>query len=86
MEYTEFNNHGRPGVGMMPMPAAVPPQVPPFWLPYFQVTDVDAVAGKSKQRGGGVMVPPSDIPNTGRFAVLSDPAGAPFAIFKPAGR
>ena len=86
MEYTEFSNQGRPGVGMMPMPSTVPPQVPSFWLPYFQVTDVDAVAGKSKQRGGGVRVPPSDIPNTGRFAVLNDPNGATFAVFTPASK
>jgi predicted enzyme related to lactoylglutathione lyase len=26
-------------------------------------------------------VPPRDIPNTGRFAILSDPQGAVFAVF-----
>jgi uncharacterized protein len=29
-----------------------------------------------------VMVPPQDIPNTGRFAIVSDPQGAMFAVFK----
>ena len=28
------------------------------------------------------MVPPQDIPNTGRFAILNDPQGAMFAVFK----
>ena len=28
------------------------------------------------------MVPPTDIPNTGRFAIVNDPQGAMFAVFK----
>ena len=30
-----------------------------------------------------LIVPPIDIPNVGRFSVISDPQGAVFAIFKP---
>jgi predicted enzyme related to lactoylglutathione lyase len=83
MDYTEFSVQGRPGVGMMSMPPMVPPHVPPFWLPYFQVIDVDATAAKSRQLGGNVTVPPTDIPNTGRFAVLNDSSGSSFAVFTP---
>jgi predicted enzyme related to lactoylglutathione lyase len=28
------------------------------------------------------MVPPTDIPSTGRFAIVTDPQGAMFAVFK----
>ena len=52
------------------------------WLIYFGVADVDAVFEKAKTLGATVMVPPSDIPNIGRFAFLSDPQGAPFYIMK----
>jgi len=58
--------------------------VPPNWLPYFQVTDVDATANKAKDLGAMLFVPPADIPNTGRFSVIRDPQGAVFAIYKPA--
>lgn len=81
MEYTEFSNQGQPGVGMMPMPAQVPAGVPSYWMPYFQVTDCDASAAQAKELGGSVMVPPTDIPNTGRFAIVQDPQGAMFAVF-----
>jgi hypothetical protein len=32
--------------------------------------------------GGEVMVPPTDIPNIGRFAILNDPQGAGFAVIR----
>jgi hypothetical protein len=28
------------------------------------------------------MIPPTDIPNIGRFAILNDPQGADFAVIK----
>jgi uncharacterized protein len=84
MEYTEFSNQGKPGVGMMQMPPQVPAHVPPYWLPYFQVTDCDASTTKAKALGGQAAVAPMDIPGTGRFSVISDPQGAMFAMFTPA--
>ena len=83
MEYTEFSVNGTPGVGMMPMPEQVPAFVPAHWTPYFMVADVDASAAKATSLGGTLTVPPMDIPNTGRFAMISDPQGAMFAIYTP---
>jgi uncharacterized protein len=61
-----------------------PASVPPHWLPYIAVDDVDTSAAKAQELGGGVLGAPMDIPNVGRFAVLSDPQGAAFAIHKHA--
>ena len=83
MEYTEFSVSGTPGVGMMPKPAQMPAHIPSFWMPYFQVTSVDVSASKAKELGGSLVVGPQDIPDAGRFAVISDPQGAVFAIFAP---
>jgi predicted enzyme related to lactoylglutathione lyase len=58
------------------------PGVPPHWLPYIAVEDVDASASRAKELGGGVLSEPMDIPNVGRFAVLTDPQGAVFALFR----
>lgn len=84
MEYTEFLNQGKPGVGMMAMPKQVPAQVPSYWMPYFQVADCDASTAKAKQLGAKPMVGPQDIPGTGRFAILTDPQGAMFAVYTSA--
>jgi len=86
MDYTEFHNQGKPLGGMMSMPANMPPHVPSYWMPYFQVADVDATTTKGKGLGGNRMVGPQDIPSTGRFAILTDRQGAMFAIYTPATR
>ena len=44
--------------------------------------DVDQFADKVKKAGGKVHRAPADIPNVGRFAVVADPQGAVFMLFK----
>lgn len=56
---------------------------PPMWLPYVKVPDADATAAKAAALGGTVVVPPTDIPNIGRFAVFADPTGATIALLQP---
>jgi uncharacterized protein len=57
----------------------VPEAVPAHWQAYFAVEDTDATLEKAKQSGGGVMVEPMEVP-AGRFAILTDPHGAGFAV------
>lgn len=52
------------------------------WMPYLAVDDVDTTANKLQNLGGSVCVPPTDIPHTGRFAVVGDPQGAYFSLYK----
>lgn len=49
---------------------------PPNWGVYVTVDDIDATAKKAQELGGKILVPPTDIPNVGRFSVLQDPQGA----------
>jgi uncharacterized protein len=80
--YTEWQRGGDSIGGMMTIPKEWGP-VPPNWLVYFMVSDVDATTKKAGSLGGQAIVPPSDIPKTGRFSVIRDPQGAVFATFKP---
>jgi predicted enzyme related to lactoylglutathione lyase len=82
IEYTEFSVDGTPSIGMMAKPADMPAHIPSYWMPYFQVASCDASAAKAKELGGNVMVGPQDIPSTGRFAIISDPQHAVFAVFE----
>jgi predicted enzyme related to lactoylglutathione lyase len=67
---------------------ATPPQAtgaPPCWSGYVAVDDIDAAAQKLKAAGGHIMRPAWDIPNVGRAALVADPQGAAFLLFRPSG-
>jgi uncharacterized protein len=53
---------------------------PSHWMAYVAVDDVDAKAAQVAELGGKVCVPPTDIPNTGRFCVINDPTGATISL------
>ncbi|WP_329168600.1 VOC family protein [Streptomyces sp. NBC_01267] len=55
-----------------------------YWLPYFEVDDVDATVARAKQLGGSVVMEPVDLPGVGRLAKATDPYGAQFALIKDA--
>lgn len=54
--------------------------VTPSWQVYFEVADCDAAVAAASREGGTVAIPASGIPGVGRFAIPTDPAGAPFAV------
>ncbi len=56
---------------------------PAYWTTYVTVDDADAAASAATGAGGGVMAEPFDVMDAGRMAVLTDPTGAAFAVWKP---
>ena len=83
MPYTEIQRGGQSIGGIYPKPPELA-HVPPNWTVYFMVESCDTSAAKAKSLGGQLVVPPSDMPKVGRFAVVQDPQGATFSIFQPA--
>jgi hypothetical protein len=77
--YTHWRVGGMDIGGMMAISPQMGP-VPPHWMNYLAVTNCDEYAGKATQLGGKVVMPPRDIPEVGRFALLQDPQGAMFSI------
>ncbi|HET9646368.1 MAG TPA: VOC family protein [Burkholderiaceae bacterium] len=60
------------------------PGTPPMWLPYVRVADCDATLAKAQSLGAQqVIMPPTDIPNVGRFALVLDPLRAAIAFITP---
>jgi uncharacterized protein len=80
--YTSLQVDGNAVGGMLDITGRVPDEVPANWLTYFAVDDTDAAVAKLKELGGSVNMEPMDIV-AGRFAVVSDPFGAVFAVIKP---
>lgn len=78
--YHVFKNRGHAVAGVLQMPPDA--KGAPQWLSYVAVDNVDATARKATELKATSHVPPTDIPEIGRFSVLGDPTGAMFAIFR----
>ena len=53
------------------------------WDTYIWVTDAEATAAKVRAAGGEVLMPPTDVGDSGRMAIFADPEGAVFRIWEP---
>lgn len=85
------NAHGYRGIetgtgmvgGVMPLDAEMCKNgAKPAWLFYVAVDDVDASVAKAKAAGATVLMPPFEIPDIGRIAMLTDPQGNPFYVMR----
>ncbi|MEE1754040.1 VOC family protein [Streptomyces sp. SP18CS02] len=56
----------------------------PHWEPYFEVADADVTATRAEQLGGKVRLAPTMMDGVGRYAKLTDPYGARFAVIQSA--
>lgn len=54
--------------------------LPPVWLIYITVADLDASLARCRAHGGTVLAEPRVLGSTGRYAVIRDPAGAVAAL------
>ena len=70
--------------GMMEMAGPQFEGVPPHWMAYVHVEDVDAAAERATGAGGKVLAPPFDVPTVGRIAIIADPQGAALGLITPA--
>lgn len=83
--YTLLNRPGTKGPqggeigagGLMKSPPGVPYS---FWLPYVFVENTDQMCERATRLGATVTVPPTDIPNVGRFSCWMDPQQASIAV------
>jgi predicted enzyme related to lactoylglutathione lyase len=81
MPYWHWKHGDKDIGGMIALPM---PNVPPHWLAYIAVADVDAKTAKVKELGGKILMPSMDIEKVGKFSVVQDTSGASFALFRSA--
>lgn len=58
--------------------------VPPHWMTYIAVDDVDVALERTTANGGEIRAPAFDVPGVGRIGVISDPSGAVVSLMTPA--
>lgn len=74
---------GRLAGGAMATPVEAG-DLPPMWMVYFNVNDVDAMTDKAGRLGAVVHQLPTDIPTIGRFSVIGAPDSSIIGLFKKA--
>jgi len=79
--YTLINAGSEPTGAIFSKPEDVPT---PCVNVYFQVQDIEATIGRIREHGGTILVPKTQIPNVGHFAIFSDPDGMAVGIMQPA--
>jgi hypothetical protein len=81
--YVLFSIGGADRAGCAPLPPGAE-GMPPAWLTYLGVEDVDATVEKAKSLGSTmVFTEPTDVMTVGRLAVIADATGAAVGLFKP---
>ena len=77
--YTMINVGEGTGGGMFTNPD---PAVPPHWLAYVGVDDIEASTNKARELGATVVQDVMPVGDHGWFSVIIDPTGATFAMWK----
>lgn len=77
--YRMFGRHLGSMGGMMDKPAAMA-NVPPNWMVYFRVPDIQAATARATSNGGKVLNGPMEVPGGDWIVQCMDPQGAAFAM------
>lgn len=56
--------------------------LPPQWLIYITVNDIEESARRTEELGGKLITPIKNMGNQGKYCVIQDPAGAVAALYQ----
>ncbi|MGW0953490.1 VOC family protein [Streptomyces sp. NPDC001212] len=82
-DYRLLTSEGEPVAGVVDMLDVLPSAVPPHWIPYLRVVDLEAEVARLSDLGARVRVPATESA-LGPFALLADPFGVTFGLQTPA--
>jgi uncharacterized protein len=57
--------------------------IPPYWMIYINVKNLDESISECIRLGGEIVKPPKQMGTYGKYAIIKDPAGAVSALFEP---
>jgi predicted enzyme related to lactoylglutathione lyase len=84
MTYRMFKTGDHDVAGIMALsPEQAKMGAPTAWNTYIHADDIDATVAKAAGLGAQVIMPPMDVPGTGRMAGIQDPTGAYIFFWKP---
>jgi len=80
--YTMFSLGGKTVAGLGPQPGEGDQALPAMWNSYISVDDLNATVDGWTFARGTVVMPPMDVFDAGRMAVVADPEGAIVALWQ----
>lgn len=80
MGYRQIDTGSKEGIQGGIWPA--PPQAPDFVQLFVAVDDVEAAVAKAQGLGAKILIPPTALPEGDKMAVLHDPNGMSFAVWR----
>lgn len=82
MTYTMIKCGAKEFGGIWQIPNDKKNEIPPHWMGYILVDDVDNILAKAKNAGATVKMPVTPAGDFGRFAIVVDPTGAHIAFWQ----
>lgn len=81
--YVTAIKDGHAVAGMVPIgPAMAAGGMPSMWNTYIAVADVAVTTRAAEAAGATVMMPPTQVDDSGHMAIVVDPSGAPVALWQ----
>ncbi|MDE2967313.1 MAG: VOC family protein [Chloroflexota bacterium] len=81
-DYVMLSPDGESAVGGVCHARGVNARIPPVWMVYINVEDLDSSVARVTELGGEIVDGPREM-GEGRFAVIRDPAGAVCGLIEP---
>ena len=82
MTYTLIKHRDKEIGSMWLIPKEKQKEIPPHWLAYVLVENLDISLEKAINNGASVTKPATNVGNFGRFAIIQDPVGAHIALWQ----
>lgn len=82
MTYTEIKSNNKVFGGIWGIPKEMQQHIPPHWMSYVLVENVDTSLEKAMTNGCSVKKEATNVGDFGRFAVIQDPTGAHIALWQ----
>ena len=83
MTYTMIKHKDQEFAGIWSIPKDKENEIPPHWMAYILVENLDKSLENAQKFGANVIKPPTNAGDMGRFAIITDPTGAHVALWQP---
>lgn len=82
MSYTMIKVNDKEFGGIWTIPKDKEKDIPPHWMAYILVEDLDKSVELAKKQGASIVKPATNAGNFGRFAIVMDPTNAHIALWQ----